>query len=322
MPVLRMLKKHLPESEIYWWISTGLSSLLEGDPDLAGIVPFDRQRWTSLRFWREAADSVRFLRELQFDWVIDLQSLARSAIFAWLARGRRTVGLADYREGAPALFDTAVPRPTPGTHAVDWYIEVLKVLNVPIRWDFEWMPRRKEVRAGIESKWPVRNGSWILFQPGARWLNKRWPVGHFGRLAQLLVSRRPDLRIGILGSAQEAGLAEAVAAYAPGACLSLAGKTSLPEMVEWIRASRLLITNDTGPMHIAAALGIPVVSLFGPTDPRRTGPYGQIDKALAASLQCAPCMKSRCFHSKHMECMDAINPLRVADEAWKRMMPA
>ena len=319
IPVLRMLKKHIPQSEIYWWISTGLSSLLEGDPDLAGIVPFDRQRWTTLRFWREAARDVRTLRERHFDWVIDLQSLARSAIFAWLARGRHTIGLADYREGAPVLYDVAVPRPSPGTHAVDWYLEVLKELRVPVRWDFEWMPVRHDVRANLETKWPIRRGQWILFQPGARWLNKRWPVEHFGKLAQILVSRHPDLRIGILGSAQEADLAEAVGEYAPGACLSLAGKTSLREMVEWIRASRLLVTNDTGPMHIAAALGKPIVSLFGPTNPHRTGPYGQIDKAINAGLKCAPCMKSRCFHIKHMECMRAIEPLCVANEVSKRM---
>jgi lipopolysaccharide heptosyltransferase I len=319
IPVLRMLKKHLPQSEIHWWISTGLSSLLECDPDLAGIVPFDRQRWTTPRFWREIVRDIRALRGRQFDWVIDLQSLARSAIVAWMARGTHTIGLADYREGAPALYDAAVPRPSHQTHAVDWYLEVLKALGVPIRWDFDWMPVRKDVCARMDDKWPVRQERWILFQPGARWLNKRWPVEHFGKLAQTLLSRDRGLRIGIIGSRQETDLAEAIAAYAPASCLNLAGQTSLPEMVEWIRASRLLVTNDTGPMHIAAALGTPIVAIFGPTSPHRTGPYRQIDKALGAGLPCAPCMKSHCFHLKHMECMHGVEPARVADEVAKRM---
>jgi ADP-heptose:LPS heptosyltransferase len=84
-------------------------------------------------------------------------------------------------------------------------------------------------------------------------------------------------------------------------------------MVEWIRLSSAMVTNDTGPMHVAAALGKPVVALFGPTDPRRTGPYGQIDQVLRVSLPCAPCLKAGCHFEKPLECLKAITPASVQE---------
>jgi ADP-heptose:LPS heptosyltransferase len=94
--------------------------------------------------------------------------------------------------------------------------------------------------------------------------------------------------------------------------LNLAGKTSLWEMIEWIRLSRLLITNDTGPMHVAAAMRKPVVAIFGPTNPRNTGPYGQLDRVVQRSdLPCAPCLKSRCHYHDPIACLTGLPPERV-----------
>ncbi len=91
-------------------------------------------------------------------------------------------------------------------------------------------------------------------------------------------------------------------------------------MTEWLRLSELVITNDTGPMHIAAALRRPIVALFGPTDPAATGPYGQQDRALKVSgLPCAPCMKSRCSHDEPLACLRAISPILVSEQARKRL---
>ena len=87
LPVLRLIKLHRPDAQVFWWLDAGLTSLLEGDPDLAGIVPFERQRWSSPLHWGEVWTSLREIRARQFDWVIDLQSLARSGLCAWLANG-------------------------------------------------------------------------------------------------------------------------------------------------------------------------------------------------------------------------------------------
>jgi lipopolysaccharide heptosyltransferase II len=310
LPVLRLLKLHRPEAEIFWWIDSGLAPLLEGDPDLAGIVRFERKRWGKPRHWPEMFRSIHGLREKNFDLVIDLQCLARSAIFAWLSRGKELVGLDEVREGARGFYDLAVPRKSFYTHAVDWYLSVLPHLGVPVHNRFTWLPPRSAVAADVQRKWPEA-GRWIALQPGARWQNKRWPVEHFAGLVRSLAKSHPDLRFAILGDKGDQLLGEIISEAAPEHCLDLCGKTSLLEMVEWIRRCELMVTNDTGPMHAAAALGKPLVALFGPTEPRRTGPYGQLENVLRIDLPCSPCLKPKCTFAKPDECLRALSPAQV-----------
>jgi heptosyltransferase I len=322
LPVLRLLKLHQPQSEIHWWLDARLLPLLEGDPDLAGIFPFPRQRWSSPLRWLEVLASVRRMRAQRFDWVIDLQSLLRSGLFAWLANGELLLGLNDLREGARGFYDIVVPRPSYHTHAVDWYLEALRALGVPVHWNFTWLPERKEVAARVHVQWLNPGARWIALQPGARWLNKQWPVGHFAELVRRLAAERRDLRFAILGGSEDALLGATIAGAEPSRCLDLTGRTSLPETVEVIRAADLMVTNDTGPMHIAAALGKPTVALFGPTEPRRTGPYGQVDQALRlASLPCVPCMRDGCRYARPLECLRAITPDQVYREVTRRLEP-
>ncbi len=315
LPVARMLKRHLPSSEIFWWIDAGLAPLLQSDPDLTGVVEFQRQRWRSPLRWMEALRSLWSIRSHRFDLAIDLQALARSAVVAWLSGARRVIGLGDPREGAPTFHDSSIPRPSYNTHAVDWYLEVLRLTGTPLRWDFEWLPRSDSVRTSIHRRWQVEDSPWILLQPGARWPNKRWPEENFRDLITALGQKYPRVRFGILGSAAESTLGQSLAAAVPGRCLDLTGKTSLPEMIEWIRAAKLLISNDSGPMHIAAAVGTPVAAVFGPTEPSRTGPYRQWEGVLQKSLECVPCMSSRCHHPQPLACMKAVTPQEVLNLA-------
>jgi lipopolysaccharide heptosyltransferase II len=319
LPVLRLIKKHLPSSEIYWWIELRLAPLLKGDPDLAGLVLFDRRRWAKPQNWREVLRSVRWMRQQQFDWVIDLQGLIRSGAFAWLANGGLTVGLDEPREGARGLYDFAARRSSFHTHAVDWYLEVLRFLNVPIHWNFTWLPERPQVAAAIRANGAGRARRWMIIQPGARWPNKRWPAEHFAALVGRLVATDSELHCAILGGPEDRPIGETIARIAPTRCLDLTSKLSLPEMVEWIRLGEAMVTNDTGPMHVAAALGKPVVALFGPTEPRRTGPYGQIQRSLQFNLPCVPCMKSYCTYAKPIECLRAITPASVFEALQNRI---
>jgi lipopolysaccharide heptosyltransferase I len=319
LPVLRLLKRHLPRSQVYWWIESTLAPLLEGDPDLAGIIRFERQRWAHPASWLEYLRGVRWMRAQAFDWVIDLQGLARSAVVGWLANGGLFVGLDTPREGARGFYDVRVPRRTYLTHAVDWYLAVLTRLGVPNQGDFCWLPERPDVAASVRRQWPVDKSSWLILQPGARWSNKRWPVEYYSALVRQLAAARPELRFAILGGAEDRPLGQAIAAADPLRCLDLTGRTSLPEMVEWIRLSELMVTNDTGPMHVAAALGRPVVALFGPTEPRRTGPYGEAAGVLQLSLPCIPCLRSHCAYSKPLECLRGIAPEKVLQVVLKQL---
>ena len=316
LPVLRLLKLHFPGAEIYWWIDSALAPLLEDDPDLAGIILFHRKRWKSPLHWSEVVRSVRATRAHRFDLVIDLQSLFRSAVFAWFARGKKLAGLDDGREGANGFYDLAVPRKNYLTHAVDWYLAVLAALNIPVHKNFTWLPENKKISDAVKQKWPAlkpkaEDSKLIFLQPGARWENKRWPAEHFAALVRALENNFPSARFVVVGGGDDGPLGEKISAAAPDKVMNLCGRTSLPEMVELLRLADLLVTNDTGPMHVAAALGKPVVALFGPTEARRTGPYGQLENVLRIPLPCAPCMSPTCNFSKPQECLRALPPEMV-----------
>jgi lipopolysaccharide heptosyltransferase II len=324
LPVLRLLKLHFREAEIFWWIDSALAPLIEGDPDLAGIVRFERKRWGKTRYWPEMLRSIRRMREQNFDVVIDLQCLARSGAFAWLARGKFLIGLDDAREGARGYYDLAVPRATFHTHAVDWYLSVLPPLGVPVHENFAWLPERPQIAAEVNSKWApaisklkTQNSKLILLQPGARWPNKRWPEDYFAKLVHRLAQKYPEARFAVLGAKDDAPLGETILEAAPAKVSNLCGHTSLPEMIEWVRRCDLMITNDTGPMHVAAALNKPLVALFGPTEPRRTGPYGQLENVLRLDLPCSPCLSSRCTIAETDKCLRTLSPALVLDRVGK-----
>lgn len=319
LPLLRLLKQHRPDAEVHWWLAAELLPLLAGDPALAALLPFERKRWRSPAYWPEGLAQIRAMRAASYDWVIDLQGLARSALFAWLADGAFTVGLELEREGAHLAYDLAVPRPKDTPHAADWYLAVARALGIPVHDQFDWLPPRAEAAALAETKWP-RNGSrWLGINPGARWDNKRWPAEHFAELVRQLAARDASFRFALFGSSGDWSLAETILRAAPDRCVNFAGRTTLPELIELLRRCELLVTNDTGPMHLAAALRKPVVSLFGPTRPDQTGPYGQEAFALRHPLPCAPCMKSRCHWSNPLACLRGILASRVADTVMARL---
>ena len=312
MPVLRLLKLEFPESEIHWWLEDRLRPLLVGDPDLAAVAPFERRQWRSAQGWWRTVRVGWGLRRQRFDWVIDLQALARSAWFAWLANGALTVGLDSGREGARGLYDRVVARPHPDAHAVEWNLAVLHALGVPTDRSFEWLPHWPDAAAAIRQRQANDNVRWIMLCPGARWENKRWPTANFAALIKHLLAADAGLNIGVLGGREDQPLGRVLATENPGRCLDLTGQTSLPELVEWLRLGELLVNNDTGPMHIAAALGKPVVALFGPTHAGRTGPWQAPGEVLQADLPCVPCRKRTCANPIDRECLHVLSPERVA----------
>ena len=320
LPVLRLLKLHLPQSEIFWWVEAGLAPLLADDPDLAGIFTFERRRWNNPGNWAEMWATIRRVRGERFDWAIDLQGLARSGWFAWLSNAGLTIGLDNAREGAREgarlFYDVIAPRARKGTHAVDRYLAVLLPLGVPADGKFQWLPERPKIAAQIRDQWPLGSARRVVLLPGARWENKRWPAEYFMEVARRLPELAPDVKLVILGGRDDSSVGGAIAGANPERCLDLTGRTSLPEMIEWVRSSELVITNDTGPMHIAAALGKPVVALFGPTDPGGTGPYQQRENVLQRKdLPCIPCMKGYCTYEEPLACLRGITPEMVCERA-------
>ena len=232
------------------------------------------------------------MRAQNFDWIIDLQCLARSGAFAWLANGQFLIGLDEPREGARGFYDIAVRRRSFHTHAADWYLAVLPQLGVPVHNNFQWLPERPEITAAVKIKWQTRRRALDCHSAGRALADQTLAAEYFAELSRRLAAKFSDARFAVLGVAGDKPLGEIISQAAPTRALNLCGRTSLPEMIEWLRLSELMVTNDTGPMHAAAALGTPLVALFGPTEPRRTGPYGQLENVLRIELPCSPCMKS------------------------------
>ena len=147
---------------------------------------------------------------------------------------------------------------------------------------------------------------YAVIVPGARWDTKIWPAGNFGRLASML-----PLRSLVIGSKSDLGIAERVVQASGGRAISLAGKTGLKELVEIMRHARIVISNDSGPMHIAAGFQVPVIAIFGPTSPVRTGPYGKGHIVMKSDLECAPCFKKHC---SDLNCMQEITVKAVYEK--------
>lgn len=316
MPVLRHLRLAYPDAEIRWWIAKGLAPLFEDDPDLNGIIPFARGSWFRPAETARMLGQIAGLRRARYDLVIDLQGLFRSGLFAWLSRGGHVIGLENHKEGAPAFFDQSVPRPSASAHAVDWYLSVLDTIGVARDQEFEWIPERSEIASDIAKVWNLGEEPLITLCPGARWKNKRWPAGYFQELVLGMARKYKDARFAIIGGPEDSPLGDQIAAISPTRCIDLTGKTNLREMIEWVRKSSILITNDTGPMHVGAALKTPMVTLFGPTNPSHTGPYQMLDSVIQdQTLKCIPCMKAHCKREPWQDCLLKVKPEQVGELA-------
>ena len=309
IPVLRLIKIQRPEWRVHWWIAKHFAPLLEMDSDINTLHYFERNACNSFKGVARGMECIERMRAEQFDLVIDLQGLARSALHGWAVRGEYTIGLDQCREGAALFYDVSVRRPTSHTHAVDWGLQVLPEIGLSARGSFEWLPERPWIAKGLCDLGYQSDYRWIGLCPGARWKSKRWPVELFEELIRMF--KFSDVRFAVFGGKEDIVIGRRLAASER--VVDLTGRTSLPEMIEWMRVCSTVVTNDTGPMHIAAALDIPVVALFGPTDPLKTGPYRAKGKVFRQVYeQCDQCIAGRSYRAKGHDCMKSINPTEVA----------
>jgi heptosyltransferase I len=314
LPTVRILRHAFSQADIAWLVNDGFAPLLEGCPVINRIIPFARRRYATLDGCVELGHFVKSLRRERFDWVIDLQGLLRSSLITLFSGARRRTGLSDAREGATSFYNDLVKIPPLHLHAVDRYLMLPRQLGLEVdRVEFPLAPDPRGPKAARESL--------ILINPGARWLTKRWPAPRFSELVACLAARWPDHRIAIIGSADERLGCEAIAKAAHAPVEVLAGRTTLPQLMDLMRRARLLVSNDSGPMHLAVAVGTPVVGIFGPTNPRLTGPYpASVHAVLYAAKPCSPCLKGVCKPPvKEMECMTAIGVTEVVN-ATDRLM--
>lgn len=310
IPILKLLDRRFPEAHIAWLVAPHCAGLIDGLPELDEAILFDRRRygamWKNPRALIDFSRFVRGLRLREFDLAVDLQGLFRSGLLARQTCAPIRIGFANAREFAPAFYTHRVDVGTMEQHAIDRYLKLAGQLGCdagPVEWSFPVKPADRVTAADLAGE----GGPYAVLLPATNWPTKRWPTEKFAALVEPL-RRRFGLRSIVAGGQDAVELARAI----PGA-LNLAGKTSLPQLVALLERAALVIANDSGPMHIAAALGRPLVTLFGPTNPIRTGPYRRMDSVVRANIDCSPCYSRRCGHITCLRKLE-IDPVLAAAE--------
>ncbi len=308
LPALRSLRAAYPEAEIWLAAHPWIKELFDSFSLIQGCFPIPDK--SNLRKLKETS---ALIKQQCFDLGLLFTNSFSSAFLFYLARIPERWGYV--RDGREILLTKTVrpQRKEPPLHQVDYYLSLLSQLGIStqaesLSLDNGWV-QKKEVASllakhRISSKKPL-----IILHPGAAYgPAKRWPAAHYSRLADLL-QERLDAQVAITGSNNDFLLAEEIQRPLKKKPVSFCGKTSLPLLASLIREASLFITNDTGPMHIANALKIPVVALFGPTDPRVTGPYQPPAAVLKKEVACWPCHYRQCPFDHR--CLVSISPEEV-----------
>jgi lipopolysaccharide heptosyltransferase I len=310
LPVLTGLRRRYPRARITWIVNRAYEPLLRGHPDLDATLPFDRG---ALRqgFWAGVRAHGRFLgrlRRQRFDLVIDLQGLLRTGVIAWASGARRRLGLEGAREGARWFYTDVIPIPDRDSlHAVDRYWRVARALGAgdtppPFR-----LPLADPARRWAEQLLAGYPRPWLMLGVGARWQTKRWPPEHFAALARQSQERHGGT-VFFVGSREETPAAQAVRQSLTGPSRDLTGQTSLPQLAAVLAQADLMLANDTGPLHLAVALGRPVVAPYTCTRVQLTGPYHAAGGAIETGVWCQGSYLKRCTR---LECMAELTPARL-----------
>lgn len=289
-PALEVLKREFPEKELDFVVHPAFAGILELSPfPVRKKILFDRKKLGSpLTFLPALFSLVRELRKEKYDLVIDFQGLLRSGMIAFLAKGAVKAGFAEPREGGAACFYNKKFNVNMTQHAVPRYVELVNLLcsashKVP-RCDVP-------LTGGDFASLPV---PFVVLVPGARWESKKFPAEIFGRTLLEIRKHIPNCGAVIAGAASDRALAQEIMEILPDA-VDMTGKTSLAELAELMGAAEAVLTNDSGPMHVAAAVNCRVYALFGPTSPGLTGPWGSGHRIITCEqLECLNCMKREC----------------------------
>ncbi len=319
LPMLEALKRQFPRAHIDWVVEEDASTLLLSHPMINRVIISRRKSWLQKvlkpgESWKTLQEMGRFVRELRnqhYDWIIDNHGIFKSGLLVLLSRGRRKIGfqastgIAD--EGSYFFTHERYKPLSIERHALERYLNLVSQMGVQVEQTDLRFPvpvdSLKQAEALLRQK-GFGSRPLVVLHPVAKWETKQWPAENFARLISALAQENI---VAITGSPQDEGPVREILHQMGGESvkvLNLVGKTSLMELAGIFSVSDLVLSPDTGPMHLAAAVKAPLIALFGPTAPWRTGPYGNNPRIIRKGLPCSPCFKKKC---RTMECMNSIS---------------
>ncbi|MBV8487261.1 MAG: glycosyltransferase family 9 protein [Planctomycetaceae bacterium] len=343
LPVLVKLHTRYPDARIDWLITPENADLVCHHPDLSNTILFPRKALSHFgRDWSATVSPFRLLstiRRNRYDLVIDLHGQFRSALFT-LASGapvrigydrprvrikaegaRRPRGVFSQqhgwtgaREGSWIAYTHRMPIPTLDVHAVDRYLWLAPLLGLddrPPDFTIHLAPQATRTIEKLLRSHGLGGKSLAVLVPGTIWETKHWSVAGFAQVGRHLLES--GYEVVVAGTKRDRPRSQAIVAACPGAC-DLCGQTSVAELVALIQRAAICVTNDSGSMHVAVAVGSPVVSVFGPTNPVWIGPYGRPHAVVRVDIPCSPCYlrKLRNCPNNHI-CMRELTPAMVID---------
>lgn len=328
LPALHALHKHYPTAKIDWLVEESAADLVIGHPHLNRVLVSKRKKWLAdfkKGLWRQSiTESISFIKEIRkvkYDLLIDFQGLLKSSIFIALSRAVRKVGFAkgmEHAECSHLFLNEKIPPVDMNIHAVERETVLLQAIGIDEVGEYHLFVddyQNKQIEAllkenGIESATPF-----IAINPLTTWPTKHWQKKKFAELADKIL-KKGIVPIFTGGKDDIVGVAKIISQMEEGGAINMAGKTSLKTLAALDEKALLVVCTDTGPMHIAAAKNRPVVAIFGPTAPWRTGPYGKKHKVVRLDLPCSPCLKKQCKLGTNA-CMSGI----TADSVMEYILP-
>ncbi len=316
LPFVAELRERFPLARLTWLVHPQFSGFVPDPPMVDEVIYFDKVKFNKMSLgekWSCFKEMRSLLHSRNYDLVIDMQGLFKSAVLAAISGCNNRIGYCEMREGS-GIISRAVIGAHARDHVIERYLDVARYLGCTVK-DIRFpMPDLQKEWNAVQEKTEAVKGSYVVLVPGARWETKKWSVEYFSELAAMIL--RDGKQVVLAGGPEDSPLGSQITRLSPGVT-DLTGKTSLRELGALIQHCAAYISGDTGPLFVAAAMKRPLIALYGPTRPDRTGPYGSSDAVImTAPVSCAGCLKKHC--SKWI-CMKAITPEMVFDEYKKKV---
>lgn len=318
IPCAAALRELYPNAKISWIVHPQFGTFVPEKPYIDEVIYFDKKAFQKKPIREKIAEFLKMkklLREKKYDLVIDLQGLFKSAMIAWMTGCRTRIGYNDMRE-LSGFISKAVHGKNDKGHIIQQYLDVVRYLGSDVAEPFFPMPslnsEKEKCSAMLNNALPMaKKEDIVVLVPGAGWVTKEWPVEYFVELGKKLIAQ--GKYIVLAGGPAEIEKAEIIASSLPeNKLFNLVNKTNLKELAALMSCVGLCIGGDTGPVHIAAAMGCRIIALFGASSGHRAGPYGENVKIISTTEPCAPCFKRKCPKGKN--CMMKISVAEVLKE--------